>query len=167
MLSSTFLLFWRRLNVRTRIMEMARKKITKNERPATKPADVKVNLEGARPKITRTKKVLFSAVTVLGFFALVELGLWMAGAPTLIEQEDPFRGFSGLVKVFQREGIPCNAEMEEYIAQRCAKYSPDGLRACFPRDIAEIICGTAIFEQRKPSLTREDIDRALNVYFGQ
>jgi len=104
MLPSTFLFFWRRLNVRTRIMEMARKKITKNERPATKPADVKVNLEGARPKITRTKKVLFSAVTVLGFFALVELGLWMAGAPTLIDQEDPFRGFSGLVKVFQREG---------------------------------------------------------------
>jgi len=48
-------------------MEMARKKITKNECLATKPAGMTGNLEGARPKITRTKKVLFSAVTVLGF----------------------------------------------------------------------------------------------------
>lgn len=75
--------------------------------------------------------------------------------------------FKNLVQnVFQREGIPCTAETEEYMAQQCAKYSPEGLRACFPHDIAEIICGTAIFEQRKPSPSREDIDRALNVYFG-
>src|SRR5438105_1730612 len=85
-------------------MEMARKKITENERQARKPADMTGSLEGARPKITRTKKVLFSAVTCAGFFALLEVGLWIAGAPTLVEQEDPFRGFSGLVKVFQREG---------------------------------------------------------------
>jgi hypothetical protein len=75
--------------------------------------------------------------------------------------------FNDLVqKVFQREGIPCTAETEEYLAQQCAKHSPDGLRACFPRDIADIVCGTAIFEQRKPSASRDDIDRALNVYFG-
>jgi len=69
-------------------------------------------------------------------------------------------------KVFGREGIPCSAETEEYMAQQCEKYSPGGLRACFPRDIAEIICGTATFEQRKPSSSREDIDQAVGVYFG-
>jgi hypothetical protein len=69
-------------------------------------------------------------------------------------------------KVFQRADIPCTAEMEEYMVQQCEKYSPEGLRACFPRDIAEIICGTAIFEERKPSLSREDIDRAADLYFG-
>src|SRR5260221_9897404 len=85
-------------------MEMARKKINKNERPATKPAVMTGNLGSARPKITRTKKVLFSAVTLLRFFALVELGLSMASAPTPIGPEDPFSGFSGLVKVFPGGG---------------------------------------------------------------
>ena len=75
--------------------------------------------------------------------------------------------FKNLVrKVFEDEGIPCTAETEEHMAQQCAKNCPEGLRACFPRDIAEIICGTAIFEERKPTLSREDTDRALNVYFG-
>ena len=75
--------------------------------------------------------------------------------------------FKNLVqKVFQRENIPCTAETEEYMAQQCGKYSPEGLRACFPHDIAEIICGTAIFEQRKPTLSQEDIERALSVYFA-
>ena len=76
--------------------------------------------------------------------------------------------FKNLVqRVFQEKGIPCTAEMEEYIAQECAKYYPEGLRACFPGDIAEIIRGTAVFEQREPTLSHEDIDRALNVYFGR
>jgi len=75
--------------------------------------------------------------------------------------------FKNLVqKVFQRQSIPCTPETEEYIAEQCAKHSPEGLRACFPRDIADIICGTAVFEQRKPSLSQEEVDRALNVYFG-
>ena len=50
------------------------------------------------------KKWLFAAVNCGLFFAMLELGLWVAGVPTLIEHEDPFRGFSGLVKVFEREG---------------------------------------------------------------
>ena len=60
--------------------------------------------EHIRPKIATWKKLLFSAITCLAFFGLLELGLRLAGVPTLLEQEDPFRGFSGLVKVFQREG---------------------------------------------------------------
>ena len=76
--------------------------------------------------------------------------------------------FKNLVqKVFGEQSIPCTPETEEYLAQQCARYCPEGLRACFPRDIAEIICGTAIFEQRKPAPSREDVDRALGVYFGQ
>ncbi|MEI7836414.1 MAG: tetratricopeptide repeat protein, partial [Planctomycetota bacterium] len=49
-------------------------------------------------------KVLFSLVTCVIFFAVVELILWVAGVPTLIEREDPFRGFSGLLSVFQKDG---------------------------------------------------------------
>ena len=69
-------------------------------------------------------------------------------------------------RVCQQKGIPCTAEMEEYVAQECAKYSPEGLRACYPGDLAELLCGTARFEQREPALTRDEVDRALRVYFG-
>jgi len=81
-----------------------RKKIIEKQRPDAKPADMTGSPNGARPKIATSKKILFSAVICLSIFALLELGLWAAGVPSLIELEDPFRGFSGLVTVFQREG---------------------------------------------------------------
>ena len=37
------------------------------------------------------------------FFGFLELVLWISGAETQIKKEDPFRGFSSLVKVFERE----------------------------------------------------------------
>ena len=40
----------------------------------------------------------------LGFFALMELLLWACGVPLLVGQEDPFRGFSGLISVFEPRG---------------------------------------------------------------
>jgi tetratricopeptide (TPR) repeat protein len=50
------------------------------------------------------KKLAFAAVTVGAVFGLVELALWAGGATPLIAREDPFRGFSGLVSVFERDG---------------------------------------------------------------
>ena len=47
---------------------------------------------------------LFAAVLYVGSFALLEGVLWLAGVPTQLEREDPFRGFSGLVTVFERQG---------------------------------------------------------------
>ena len=68
------------------------------------PPDPAGSPNGARSKLSRARKLLFSALTCVSFFALLELGLKVAGVPTRIEREDPFRGFSGLVNVFQREG---------------------------------------------------------------
>ena len=64
------------------------------------PADAR----RGRRRISLWKKLLFAAVAVSVFFALIELALWAAGVDTLIEKEDPFRGFSGLVTVFERDG---------------------------------------------------------------
>lgn len=71
-----------------------------------------------------------------------------------------------LRRVCRDKGIACTPEMEDYVGEACMKHSPKGLRACYPRDIAEILCGTAAFEQRDPVLTRETVDRALSLYFG-
>ena len=57
-----------------------------------------------RRRIALWKKLVFAAIACAVFFATAELALWATGVPTLIEQEDPFRGFSGLVTVFERDG---------------------------------------------------------------
>jgi tetratricopeptide (TPR) repeat protein len=50
------------------------------------------------------KLVLIAALSWLGFFALLELVLWGCGVPLLVDREDPFRGFSGLITVFEDQG---------------------------------------------------------------
>lgn len=37
-------------------------------------------------------------------FGFAELLLWLAGTTPLIQEEDPFRGFSGMVSVFEKQG---------------------------------------------------------------
>jgi len=75
------------------------------------------------------------------------------------------------VQIFRHEcshrGIEYSEEMGEYATRRCAEFSPQGLRACFPRDLLEIISGAAAFEQRAARLERADLDDALNLYFAQ
>ena len=55
-------------------------------------------------KVSLWKKLLLATAVYLAFFTLVELALWATGVTTLNEREDPFRGFSGLVRVFDRDG---------------------------------------------------------------
>ena len=71
-----------------------------------------------------------------------------------------------LRRVFQEKGLMCGPEMAEYIRAECSKRSPDGLRACYPIDLATSICGIATFEQRPPTLDQGYVDRALNLYFA-
>ncbi len=56
-------------------------------------------------------------------------------------------------------------EVAVHAAQQCADHSAGGLRACFPRDLLDILCGTASFEQRAPRFDQEQVDRALKIYF--
>ncbi len=50
------------------------------------------------------KKILFSAQATLAFFFALELALWAGGVALLVDREDPFRGFSGLITVFEPQG---------------------------------------------------------------
>jgi tetratricopeptide (TPR) repeat protein len=50
------------------------------------------------------KRVLFSALIYAAFFLLLEIALAVVGVESVVEREDPFRGFSGLVSVFERQG---------------------------------------------------------------
>lgn len=42
-----------------------------------------------------------------------------------------------------------------------------GLRACYPRDLCNIIESIAEFEERPPLLTISDVDRAAELYYGR
>jgi hypothetical protein len=47
------------------------------------------------------KRILFALVTVVLLVGMVEGILWVAGLPTLLDDRDPFRGFSESVRVFE------------------------------------------------------------------
>jgi tetratricopeptide (TPR) repeat protein len=68
--------------------------IDKQEPPGGKPTR----------RVAVWKKILFVTVVVCTFFLVIELALWTVGVETLIQREDPFRGFSGLMTVFGRDG---------------------------------------------------------------
>jgi predicted ATPase with chaperone activity len=71
-----------------------------------------------------------------------------------------------LQRVATQYGLPCNVDIEDYISARCREQSPEGLRACFAGDLIRIVCGIARYENRPPSLDKQDIDNALKVYFA-
>ena len=77
--------------------------------------------------------------------------------------DDLFREL--LRRVCQEKQLPCTPEAEEYIWRQCSQHASNGLRACFPIDVATIIRGIAAFEQREPSLDKDHVDRAMKVYF--
>ncbi len=55
-------------------------------------------------KLTVWKKMLFALLVGVLFFAVIEGVFWLFGVETVLQKEDPFRGFSKLVKVFQVNG---------------------------------------------------------------
>ena len=58
----------------------------------------------ADTKLTLGKKVFFAVLVGVLFFGFFEVIFWLFGVETVLQKEDPFRGFSKLVKVFQVEG---------------------------------------------------------------
>jgi len=60
--------------------------------------------DASRPKIAAWKKTCYAAVVCIAFFLAIEFVLAMAGVEMVVQREDPFRGFSGLVSVFVPDG---------------------------------------------------------------
>lgn len=67
----------------------------------------------------------------------------------------------------KQRSIQYNEQMEQYACRRCLEFSPQGLRACLPRDLLDIVCGAAAFEQRAARLEQTDLDEALKLYFAR
>jgi hypothetical protein len=61
-------------------------------------------------------------------------------------------------------GMECEPDSAEYLRELCLRHS-SGLRACFPRDICAAIRAIALYEERRPTLARADLERAVAGYF--
>ncbi len=68
-------------------------------------------------------------------------------------------------RVCEQTNMTCPPGMDDYMLRECLKRS-GLLRACFPRDLLEILRGTAAFEQRTPYFGQADLDQAMKVYFA-
>ncbi|HWF11471.1 MAG TPA: hypothetical protein VG297_23545 [Bryobacteraceae bacterium] len=68
-------------------------------------------------------------------------------------------------KRLESSGWRCEAGAAEYLREVCAARGGD-LRPCYPRDIFQIVASIAEFEERSPVLTRSDVDRAAELYYG-
>ncbi|HET9301010.1 MAG TPA: tetratricopeptide repeat protein, partial [Candidatus Polarisedimenticolaceae bacterium] len=62
----------------------------------------RVQVRGTAPRIPLPRLLLYSLLTIVLAFALVEAILWLAGTKTLADERDPSLGFSG-VRLFERD----------------------------------------------------------------
>jgi len=61
-------------------------------------------------------------------------------------------------------GIECEADICAYCREVCLRDGGD-LRPCYPRDLCNAVRAIALYEDRKPTATRAEIDRAVAGYF--
>jgi len=61
-------------------------------------------------------------------------------------------------------GMTYEPGSEALLRELCLQHSPD-LRQCFPRDICASVRAITIYEHRRPSITRLDLERAVTGYF--
>ncbi len=54
--------------------------------------------------------------------------------------------------------------MSAYFREVCQRHGEE-LRPCYPRDFCNAIRSIAAYEDRKPTITRSEIDRAAAGYF--
>jgi predicted ATPase with chaperone activity len=68
-------------------------------------------------------------------------------------------------KRLKSSGWHSEAGAAEHLRTVCEAHG-GGLRPCYPRDLCEIIQSIAEFEERAPELTKSDVDRAAELYYG-
>jgi SpoVK/Ycf46/Vps4 family AAA+-type ATPase len=72
-------------------------------------------------------------------------------------------------KIFSRiiaeKNIPCRPDSEKFLRQLCLHYGPKELRACYPRDIIDIIISTSRYEAVPVEINEANLKRAVNLYF--
>ena len=73
-----------------------------------------------------------------------------------------------LQRICEAAEIEWTLEASDYIRLRCsADARKPVLRACYPRDVVNILQNIAKYEKRDPTLEPADVDRAIELYFAR
>jgi hypothetical protein len=63
--------------------------------------------------------------------------------------------------------LPYDPEIVDYVRSLVLSDGRSELRACYPLDLCNIIVSISEYEKRPPQMTRDDLQRAVNLYFTQ
>jgi hypothetical protein len=70
-----------------------------------------------------------------------------------------------LKRVVAGRNIPAEPDSADYLRRLCLRDGRTELRACYPRDICDILAAIANYEGRAVRMTRGDLERAADLYF--
>ena len=68
-------------------------------------------------------------------------------------------------RILAEKSIPCQPNSEKFLRQLCLHYGPKELRACYPRDIIDIIIAISGYEGIPAEINEANLERAVNLYF--
>jgi hypothetical protein len=69
--------------------------------------------------------------------------------------------------VVSESGLPCEAGSGEILRKLCLHLGPRELRACYPKDIIDIIVSIGSYEAQSIEINRESLKRATKLYFAK
>ena len=70
-------------------------------------------------------------------------------------------------RVVSGKRLPADPNAAEFLRALCNDRGSPELRACYPMDICNIIQSIAEYEKRPPRMGREEIERAVDLYFAR
>jgi hypothetical protein len=85
----------------------------------------------------------------------------------LVEPVDTQTFDSIFQRVVSAKRVPHEPDSSEYLRRLCLKDGRVELRACYPMDICNILTAISEYERRPIQMTREDLERAVDLYFAK
>jgi hypothetical protein len=70
-------------------------------------------------------------------------------------------------RVVSAKRVPAEPGSAEYLRKLCLDGGRSELRACYPLDICNILVSISEYERRPVRMTREDLERAVDLYFAR
>ncbi len=85
----------------------------------------------------------------------------------LIEPVEPHVFDQIFHRVFRGREVPYAEEAPEYLRNLCLQDGREYLRACYPQDICNLLVSISRYEHRAVSANRDDLERAVELYFAK
>jgi predicted ATPase with chaperone activity len=70
-------------------------------------------------------------------------------------------------RVIQTHQVPSEPDADAYLRERCREAAGNHLHACYPIDIYRLVKSISEYEDRPVRITRDNIDRAVKLYFAR